>query len=120
MMSIIFVIMVFSGGMPILYIIGFIYFLSTYITNKLLILKYYIRTRTMNRSIPFYSIKLLKWGLIIHIIGAAFMLTNPEPFKVEETVYLSHFNVVKDISSFKNFNDDTEKHPLLKRLMMRF
>ena len=119
MMSIIFVIMVFSGGMPILYVIGFVYFTSTYLTNKLLILKFYIRTRTMNRSIPFYSVQLLRWGLVIHIIGAAFMLTNPEPFKVEETVYLGHFNAVKNINSIKDFHADEDKHPILVSLMSR-
>ena len=83
MMSTMFVILLFGSGMPILYPIGVFYFGVTYIVNKTLILKYYKRTLTMDRTIPTYSISLLQVGLVIHMIGAAFMLTNPEPFKAE-------------------------------------
>lgn len=112
--------MLFSGGMPILYVIGFVYFTFSYFTNKLLILKYYTRNRTMNRSIPYHSVKLLKWALVTHIIGAALMLTNPEPFKVEEQqTMLAHFNAVKDLQDWKLFYELNKDNAIASGFMGR-
>lgn len=41
MMSTMFVILLYSSGMPILYFIGMLFFVTTYFAHKLLILKYY-------------------------------------------------------------------------------
>ena len=41
MMSTIFVILIYSSGMPILYFVGLIWFTATYLCNKLLIVNYY-------------------------------------------------------------------------------
>jgi len=52
MMSTIFVILLFSSGMPVLYFIGMIWFTVSYLAYKLLILKFYKTTVTMNSIIP--------------------------------------------------------------------
>ena len=97
-----FVILLFGSGMPVLYPIGVFYYSVTYIVNKTLILNFFKRTRTMNRTIPTYTMQLLMLGLVVHMIGAAFMLTNPHPFKTEsESEVLAHFNAVKDIDQVK-------------------
>ena len=98
MMSIVFVILMYSSGMPILYLIGSIWFFCTYNLNKMFILKYLQRTITMNRIIPVFSIDLLKAALTIHMINALMMLTNPEPFMTENESgnKLTEFNMVKD------------------------
>jgi len=80
MMSTLFVTLAYSSGMPILYFVSSIWFCATYFTLKLLILKYLKTTNTANRIIPQYTVHLLKTGLVVHMIGSSFMLTNPHPF----------------------------------------
>jgi hypothetical protein len=41
MMSTLFVIQMYTGGMPILYLVGFIFYLATYTVNKFLLIHYY-------------------------------------------------------------------------------
>ena len=52
MMSTIFVLILYSSGMPVLYPIGFIFFWTTYMVNKLLIIKFYQKMVTLTRTIP--------------------------------------------------------------------
>ena len=74
----------------------------------------------MNRSIPYHSVKLLKWALVTHIIGAALMLTNPEPFKVEEQqTMLAHFNAVKDLQDWKVFYELNKDNAIASGFMGR-
>ena len=81
MMSTIFVILIYSSGMPILYFVGTMWFAATYLCNKLLIIYFYQSITTFNRIIPQFSVKFLKAALVCHMIGASFMLTNPESFE---------------------------------------
>ena len=117
MMSTVFVIMLWSSGMPILYFIGFIFFSATYLTNKLLLIKFYLRTLTNSRIIPLFSAEFLKIGLAVHIIGALFMLTNPSPFKTDEDLIepIINFNMVKDSSYFKEVYEDNKDSWFLTR-----
>ena len=53
MMSITITVLVFSSGMPILYFIGFVFYILTFMVNKLLIMQYYRRTDSiLSREIP--------------------------------------------------------------------
>ena len=56
MMSILFVTLLYSSGMPILYVVTTIWFWATYHVLKLMILKFLKRTMTANRIIPLYVI----------------------------------------------------------------
>ena len=112
MMSTVFVILLYSSGMPILYFVGVLWFGGTYLTNKLLILKFYQRTITMNRIIPSFSMNLIKAALIVHMFGASFMLTNPDPFQSEgKNADLIEFNVVDELEldSIKTFYEEHER-----------
>jgi len=55
MMSTLFSLLLFSSGMPILYVIGFVFFFGTYITNKVMILRFYTRSGTLTRTIPNFA-----------------------------------------------------------------
>ena len=79
-----FVIQLYSGGMPILYLIGFIFYTVTYCVNKFLLIHYYQKSRTMTMHIPEFTVYLLKYGLLLHIISSCFMLTNPGPFLTKD------------------------------------
>lgn len=76
-MSILFVTLLFSGGIPSLYIYASLFFGFTYAVNKVLLVKFYSKTTQLKRTIPDYSLKLFKYSLVAHMICGTFMLTNP-------------------------------------------
>ena len=121
MMSTLFIIMVYSSGMPIIYLVGMFWFTMMYMINKLLILKYYQTTMTFTRIIPEYSVILLKTGIICHIFCAGFMLTNPLPFETinAHTAVLAHFNFIRDTVFFGNFYRDFKDDPFLGTILNR-
>lgn len=84
MMSTLFVIQMYGSGMPIMYFIGAVFYSLTYLVNKLLIIKFYKKSRTLTRTIPIFSMEFLKYGLLLHMANACWMLTNPEIFEVKE------------------------------------
>ena len=51
-MSTLMVLLSYSSGMPVLYIIGAIFFLFTYFVNKLVLYKHYQKTLDLNRVVP--------------------------------------------------------------------
>ena len=55
MMSTLLVVVCYSSGLPVLYIVGFMFFGATYLVNKVMILKFYTKTNTLNRVVPLYS-----------------------------------------------------------------
>lgn len=78
MMSVTWTLVVFSSGMPILYAIGFIFYFITYMTNKLLIMKYYKRTDSiLSREIPLVSVSMMRYAIIIKMFVGIYMLNNP-------------------------------------------
>lgn len=80
MMSTMFVLATYSSGMPILYIVGAMFFGITYIVQKFVLLKFYTKSLTLNRVVPSYSMVFLKLALAFHMIIGCFMLTNPSVF----------------------------------------
>ena len=122
MMSTIFVILLFSSGMPILYFIGAIWFIVTYLSYKVFILKFFKRTITMNRIIPQYSVTFLKACLVVHMIGASFIMTNPEPFDVnsESDSPLIKFNAIKDLPNLQKYYKEHKDDKFVGLLLNRF
>ena len=84
MMSTLFVILMYSSGMPFMYMIGLVFYTVTFCVNKFLLIYYYKKSRTLTRTIPLFSMDFLKFGLLLHILCACFMLTNPEAFEAKE------------------------------------
>lgn len=84
MMSTMFVILLYSSGMPILYFIGMIFFGITYFINKGLIIKYYRFSTTLSKTIPITVLQFIKYSLIFHVIVGLFMLTNQTPFMTRD------------------------------------
>lgn len=76
LMSTMFVIQMYSSGMPILYLNGFIFYLVTFCCNKMLLIYYYQKSRTLSRTIPLFTMQYLKFGLLLHMLAACLMLTN--------------------------------------------
>ena len=93
MMSTMFVILMYSSGMPFMYFIGAIFYVVTFCVNKFLLIYFYKKSRTLTRTIPLFSVDFLKYGLLLHIVCAIFMLTNSSAFETIEPADLgSIFN----------------------------
>mmetsp|Transcript_11586 Transcript_11586/g.17530 ORF Transcript_11586/g.17530 Transcript_11586/m.17530 type:complete len:87 (+) Transcript_11586:3148-3408(+) len=61
--------------MPILYLMGFIFYVIFYWVYKYLLLKFYQRTNKFNEELPIFSVGLIKFGLIIHLVFGGLMVT---------------------------------------------
>lgn len=81
MMASLLVVVTYSSGMPVLYMVGALFFGMTYIVNKLVLFKYYQKSLTLNRVVPQYSMQFLSVSLVLHVLFGCFMLTNPGLFE---------------------------------------
>lgn len=84
MMSIVMVCLSYSSGMPIIYFVGFMYFLLTFLVNKVMLFKFYQKTNTLSRVIPNYSVKFLNIAIFIHMVFGCIMFTNPTLFEYKK------------------------------------
>jgi hypothetical protein len=83
MMSILFLVLFFSSGIPSLYILAFIFYASTFAVNKVLLMKFYARSTSLTTTIPKSAHVMLKYGLLAHMVCGSFMLTNPTVLNLE-------------------------------------
>lgn len=84
MMSILMVCLTYSSGIPILYLVGFLQFLITFVVMKTMLFKYYRKTNTLSRVTPNFSVKFLNVSILIHMIVGCIMFTNPSLFQVRD------------------------------------
>ena len=105
MMSTMFVIQMYSSGMPILYFNGFIFYTVTYFVNKFLLIHYYQKSRTLTRTIPLFTMSYLKYGIILHMATACLMLTNKLAF-----ITKNRENGVNALYNTKETIDELNKH----------
>ena len=56
MMSTMFVILMYSSGMPIMYFAGAVFYIVTFLVNKFLLINYYKKSGTLTRTIPLFAI----------------------------------------------------------------
>lgn len=69
-------VLTFSSGMPILYPIAMVSFMLLYVIYKTLLIKYYTKTTAFNQELPDFAIFYFKIGIFIHVIMAAFIFSN--------------------------------------------
>jgi len=80
MVSTLYVILLYSSGMPILYLCGLMFYFLTHYVNKMLLLKYYRTASKVQIQLSKKSVSVMKYAIYIHIIMTTAMLTNTEPF----------------------------------------
>ena len=104
MMSTLFVILMYSSGMPVLYFCGFVFYIVTYWINKFLLINYYQKSTTLTRTIPTFAITFMKYALFMHSFLSLLMLTNPIAFKTkhryDEDGKLMGVNAIFDAEEF--------------------
>ena len=81
MMSTLLVCLSFSAGMPVLYVVAFVFFAVTFFINKVLLFQFYQKTNTLNRVVPQYSLTLLNNAIFIHMVLGCVMFTNESIFE---------------------------------------
>ena len=59
LMSTLFVLLLYSSGMPVLYLIGAFFYIFCFLVTKVLILKFYKKSKTLTRTIPLTSMKII-------------------------------------------------------------
>lgn len=80
MMSTMFVILMYSSGMPIMYFAGAVFYIVTFLVNKFLIINFYQKSRTLTRTIPLFAMDFMQYALFMHSFISLLMLTNPIAF----------------------------------------
>ena len=71
-----FCVMMYSTGLPILYLFACCAFFVLYWVYKFLLIKYYEKTTKFNQELPLYSINWIRFGLLLHGVVGLFMYTN--------------------------------------------
>lgn len=105
----------YSSGMPVLYVIGAIFFTTTYMIEKFLIINYYKKSQSLKRIVPVVAMNILRLGILLHMFNACIMLSNPDIFKVSEhDLETSKLGFAKDeltsfTSSITNAEQEFEK-----------
>lgn len=69
-------VLMYSGGLPILYPFACIFFFVLYWVYKGLLLKYYEKTTRFNEQLPLFATHWIKLGIIIHGFITLTMITN--------------------------------------------
>ena len=98
MMSILFVVLIFSDGMPILYIIGFLFFGGTFVVQKVLLLRFYKKSSSLTPAVWTHAQNFLIYSVFLHLICGFFMISNPSVVtinedRVEDNDLLSMLNI---------------------------
>lgn len=70
------VVLMYSTGMPLLYPFACIFYFVLYWVYKFLLLKYYERTNRFNEELPIMTTGYIKVGLILHGLFGGLMITN--------------------------------------------
>jgi len=71
--------------MPILYFAGFLCFLTSYWSDKILFLGHYKIPPLYTKRLVTNSIQIMEWGIVAHLVFGAFMITNKSIFDYKVT-----------------------------------
>lgn len=74
----IFTVMIYSSGMPILYFLCFITLVITYWTDKVLVSRYFRKENGFTADLSRNVVNMLPWAIVVHIPIGYLMLSNPD------------------------------------------
>ena len=66
----------YAGGMPLMWVLGCLFFGCSYLVYKWLFVDFHQKTYGFDEEIPLYSVRLMKWALLFHLLMVLFMYTN--------------------------------------------
>ena len=76
MVAMVMFVQTYALSMPILYFAMFICFLTSYWQTKLLFLRYYKNPPLYTKELVKDVIYIMEWGVVVHLVFGAFMMTN--------------------------------------------
>lgn len=76
----IWVVMMFSAAIPVLYLAGVILCFSTYWTDKYLLLRFYQVPHRHGSNLAHRARSIIEWSLVMHLFVGMYMLSNPDIF----------------------------------------
>jgi hypothetical protein len=76
--SYLWVVLMYSTGLPVLYVCAFFFFMIFYWAYKWLLLKYYKRTEKFNQRLPIQATTNIPVGLVIHLCFGSLMISNSQ------------------------------------------
>lgn len=80
LIAMIWVVMMFSAAIPILYLAGVILCVTTYWTDKFLLLRFYRIPPRHGSNLAHRARNIIEWSLLIHLFTGMYMLSNPDIF----------------------------------------
>jgi hypothetical protein len=66
----------YGGGMPIMYVLGVLFFTTSYLNYKWLFFFWHPTSHGFNEDIAIYSVGLMKWAVLFHMCMSLFMYSN--------------------------------------------
>jgi len=76
----VFIIMLYSTSMPILYLAGVLMCLFAYWSDKILFLRYYRKPPVYGDDLATRSMSILKYAIVLHLLFGFYMISNPNIF----------------------------------------
>ena len=80
LIAMIWVVMMFSAAIPVLYLAGVLLCFFTYWTDKFLLLKFYRSPPRHGSNLAHRARNIIEWSLLIHLFTGMYMLSNPDIF----------------------------------------
>lgn len=75
LITVLYVTMLYGSGIPILYFVAAIFFI-TYWVDKILIFYYYRKPELLDHSLAIETLKWFKYAIVLHVIGGILMYSN--------------------------------------------
>ena len=66
----------YSSGIPVLYLVAFLFYTVLYWVYKFLLIKFFQKTSKSNENLAVKSMSYLKYGIVIHMIIGGLMYIN--------------------------------------------
>lgn len=86
--------MTYCGSMPFMYILGLIHFILAYWCYKYLFFRFNRKAFGFDEAIPMYTMRLMKYGILLHLIFNIFMFTNKRLMVPEKYDTIMHYRAL--------------------------
>ena len=86
-----FIIMMYSAAVPILYVSGLLICLTMYWSDKVLFLRHYKLPPRYGRDLAIRSIGIMEYAIVLHLLMGCYMLSNETIFSYTRDKTLAEF-----------------------------
>jgi Kef-type K+ transport system membrane component KefB len=105
----------YAGAMPLMWLLGVIFWVFGYVSWKFLTICFYRKTYGFDEEIPLYAIGLMKYGVLFHLCMITFMFTDKRiltPPDYDEMVHYRPVNERVDMLWARRFDTTTNNFVL--------